>query len=58
VHAEALLRRRATGAGRLGVAFRWQFAVYGHDHRVYGCVTNCVTITTDAHGLQWILRDV
>jgi hypothetical protein len=42
---------------RLGVAFTLQFAVYGHDHRVNGCVTNCVTITTDDHGFPWILGD-
>jgi hypothetical protein len=32
-------------------------AVYGHDHRVCECVTNCVTITPDDHGLPCILRD-
>jgi hypothetical protein len=29
----------------------------GHDHRVCGYVTNCVTITTYHDGLPWILRD-
>jgi hypothetical protein len=33
-----------------------EIAGYGRDHRVRGCVTNCVTITTDDHGLSWILR--
>jgi hypothetical protein len=28
---------------------------YGHDLRVCDCVTNCVTITMDDHGLPWIL---
>jgi hypothetical protein len=32
--------------------------LYGHDHRVCWCVTNCVTITTYGNGLLWILRDV
>jgi hypothetical protein len=26
------------------------------DHRVCGCVTNCVTITAYGGGLPWILR--
>ncbi len=46
---------QATEWTRLGVAFTRQFAVYGRDHRACGCVTNCVTITTDDHGLRWIL---
>jgi putative transposase len=31
--------------------------VHGRDHRVRGCVTNCVTITTYHDGLRWILGD-
>ena len=31
--------------------------VYGRDRRVCDCVTNCVTITTDDHGLRWLLGD-
>jgi len=49
---------QATTWTRLGVAFTRHFAVYGHDHRVCGCVTNCVTITAYDNGLPWILRDV
>jgi hypothetical protein len=55
--ATAPAAQAATGT-RLGVRFTRQFAVYGYDHLVCGCVTNCVTITTDANGLPWILRDV
>jgi len=33
-----------------------EIAGYGRDHRVRGCVPNCVTITTYDHGLSWILR--
>jgi hypothetical protein len=53
---------RASGTGhqvdqaRCGV--HTALAVYGHDHRVCGCVTNCVTITAYDNGLPWILRDV
>jgi hypothetical protein len=48
----------ATKGTRLGVPFTTAIAAYGHDHRVCGCVTNCVTITTYGNGLLWILRDV
>jgi hypothetical protein len=40
-----------------GCAVHSAIAVYGPDHRVCGCVTNCVTITTYDHGLPWILGD-
>jgi hypothetical protein len=40
-----------------GCAVRAAIAVYGRDHRVCWCVTNCVTITTYDHGPPWILRD-
>jgi hypothetical protein len=42
---------QATTSTRLGVPFTRQIAGYGHDHRVCGCVTNCVTITTYDNGL-------
>jgi hypothetical protein len=42
---------------KLSVPFTGQFAVYGRDHLVCGCVTNCVTITAYGGGLPWILRD-
>jgi hypothetical protein len=48
----------ATKGTRLGVPFTTVIAVYGYDHRVCGCVTNCVTITTYGNGLLRILRDV
>jgi hypothetical protein len=32
-------------------------AVYGHDHHVRCCVTNCVTITAYDDGLSWTPRD-
>ena len=48
---------QATTWTRLNTAFTRQFAVYGNDHHVCGCVTNCVTITTHDHGFPWILRD-
>jgi len=47
----------ATKGTRLGVAFTRHIAGYGHDHRMCGCVTNCVTITTYDHGPPGILRD-
>jgi hypothetical protein len=49
---------QATTWTKAELAFTRQFTVYGHDRRVCGCVTNCVTITTDDHGLPWILGDV
>jgi hypothetical protein len=49
---------RATTWTRLSEPFTLRFAVYGHDHRVCGCVTNCVTITTYDHGLPGIPGDI
>jgi hypothetical protein len=40
---------QATTWTKAELAFTRQFTVYGHDRHVFGCVTNCVTITTD-HG--------
>jgi hypothetical protein len=40
-----------------GCAVHTKITVYGHDYRVCGCVTNCVTITTYYDGLPWILCD-
>jgi hypothetical protein len=52
---------RACGRGQhvdlVGCAVRAAIAVYGRDHRVCWCVTNCVTITMYDDGLPWILRD-
>jgi hypothetical protein len=48
---------QATTSTKAGCAIHTAIAVYGHDHRVCRCVTNCVTITTDYHGLPGILRD-
>ena len=53
---------RARGSGHHGGSgWVWRspgtFPVYGHDRRVCDCVTNCVTITTDDHGLWWTLGD-
>jgi hypothetical protein len=48
----------ATKESRLGMAFTRQLPINGYDHRVCGCVTNCVTITTYHNELRWILGDV
>ena len=52
---------RACGRGhqgeQAGYGVHAAIAVYGHDRRVCDCVTNCVTITTDDHGLWWIPGD-
>src|SRR4051812_27666310 len=49
----ALLARMPRGhlVDQAGCAIHPAIAVYGHDHGVYWCVTNCVTITTYDHGL-------
>jgi hypothetical protein len=48
---------QATTWTKAELAFTRQVTVYGYDRRVCGCVTNCVTITTDDNGLPGILGD-
>jgi hypothetical protein len=52
---------RACGTGhqvdQAGCAVHAAITVYGHNHHMCWCVTNCVTITTYDNGLPWILRD-
>jgi len=48
---------RGRHGDQAGCGVHATLAVYANDHRVCGCVTNCVTITTYAHGLSWILGD-
>jgi len=43
--------RQSHQGDQAGCGVHTAIAVCGHDYHVRGCVTNCVTITTDDHGL-------